>query len=87
MRPCRHLDYSEGKYTDCTIETCAPHFPDVRYWLRGKTWQSPPGETPPNPIKVQFCGQGRGRINGVFQCYQPGEMSCYDPEPEGQDGG
>ena len=30
-------------------------------------------------IKVQFCGKGRGRINGVFQCHN-GEMSCYDPE-------
>mgnify|MGYP001616149745 FL=1 len=74
MRPCRHLDYTED-YTNCTIQTCAPDYPDVRYWLRGG-----PGEIPPNPRKVQFCGAGRGRINGVFQCYCPGEMPCYEPE-------
>lgn len=82
MKPCKHLDYTT-EYVDCTIETCAPHFPNVKYWLRGKTWTDvPPGWTP-NPSKVQFCGQGRGRINGVFQCYQPGDMSCYEPDKEG----
>lgn len=80
MIPCRHLDYTEGKYgPDITLETCAPHFPDVKFWHRGPTWtDNGPGEKP-NPSKVQFCGAGRGRINGVFQCYQPGEMHCYDP--------
>jgi hypothetical protein len=75
MKPCKHLDYSEGQYTDCTIETCAPHFPLIRYWKRGPTWTYYPGA----PDKVQFCGQGRGPINGVFQCYN-GEMPCYEPE-------
>ena len=26
-------------------------------------------------------GAGRGRINGIFDCYgSPGPMSCYEPE-------
>ena len=79
MRPCRHLDYSEGKFTGCEIHTCAPHFPEVRYWLRSQMWtQNEDGST--NPAKVQFCGAGRGRINGIFQCYN-GEMPCYEPAP------
>ena len=77
MNPCRHLDYTEGKYTDCEIRNCAPHYPDVRYWLRGPRWtENEPGEAP-NPAKVQFC-KLRGRINGIFQCYN-GEMACYEP--------
>lgn len=78
MKPCRHLDYREGRYDDCEIRTCAPHYPEVRYWLRGERWQSPPGDHPPNPLKVQFCIL-KGRINGVFGCYN-GEMYCYEPE-------
>ena len=74
--PCKHLDYDEGKYVGCTIQTCAPHYPDVRYWERGEAWLSG-GE---NPQKLQFC-KLRGRINGVFGCYN-GEMYCYEPEQE-----
>lgn len=80
MKPCRHLDYTEGKYgPDITLQTAAPHFPEVRFWLRGQTWtDNGPGEKP-NPAKVQFCGAGRGRINGVFECYEmPGPMHCYE---------
>lgn len=81
MRPCKHLDYTEGKFSpDIELRTCAPDFPDVRYWLRGPRWtDNGPGEKS-NPAKVQFCGAGRGRINGIFQCYQAGELSCYEPE-------
>jgi hypothetical protein len=83
MKPCKHLDYSEGVFgPDITLETCAPAFPLVRYWLRGESWtDNGPGE-PPNPAKVQFCGAGRGRINGIFQCYNAGEMPCYEPAAE-----
>ena len=80
MKPCRHLDYTEGKFTDCELRTCAPHFPDVQFWLRGKSWTDNGPNEAPNPAKVQFCGAGRGRINGIFQCYN-GEMVCYEPEP------
>lgn len=71
---------SPGKFSpDIELRTCAPDFPDVRYWLRGPRWtDNGPGEKS-NPAKVQFCGAGRGRINGIFQCYQAGELSCYEP--------
>ena len=78
MTPCKHLDYATH-YEDCTVETCTPHFPEVRFWKRGARWtDNGPGQKP-NPTNVQFCGQGRGRINGIFQCYN-GEMHCYEPE-------
>ena len=70
---CKHLDYTVDKYEDCTIQTCAPDYPEVRFWLRGKRWTDGG-----NPAKVQFCGAGRGRINGVFQCYIRGELPCYE---------
>lgn len=77
MRPCKHLDYDQSKYgPDITLETCAPHFPEVRFWLRGETWtKNEDGSR--NPDKVQFC-KLRGRIKGIFQCY--GEMHCYVPD-------
>jgi hypothetical protein len=86
--PCKHLDYEEGKYgPDIELRT-SPHNPVVRFWHRGKTWtDNGPGEKP-NPADVQFCGAGRGRINGILQCYLCGEMSCYEPistpEPQPQ---
>lgn len=70
MIPCKHLDY-EGDYVDCEIKTCDPHFPAVKYWQRN----NPPEG---GAIKVQFC-KLRGRINGVFQCHNVGEMSCHEP--------
>ena len=72
--PCKHLDYTKGKFgPDITLETCEPHFPDVKYWLRGPTWTDGGN----NPDKCQFCGEWRVRINGVFKCYN-GEMHCYE---------
>ena len=79
MKACRHLDYTEGKYLDCQIIFVTGFPCPVRYWERGKTWTAGPLNEH-NPIRVQFCGAGRGRINGIFQCYNPGEMSCYEPE-------
>ena len=80
LRPCKHLDY-DGTYMGCTIETCAPHFPNVRYWLRDERWTNNGPGQPPNPAKVQFCGAGRGRLNSIFDCYQePGPMGCYEPK-------
>jgi len=85
MKPCKHLDYEEGKYSGCTLRTCAPHYPDVRYWERGREWTHENG-VQVNPQKVQFCGQGRGRINAVFDCYD-GSMGCYEPaDPTNGDG-
>lgn len=78
MKPCKHLDY-DGDYVDCEIKTCAPHFPEVRYWLRGAVWtDNGPGQEP-NPAKVQFC-KLRGRINAIFDCYEPRTMGCYEVE-------
>ncbi len=78
MSPCRHLDYTEGKFTHCAIQTCGPFYPHVRYWLRGPEWRDNGPNENPNPAKVQFCTL-RGRINGVFGCYN-GEMPCYEAE-------
>ncbi len=74
LRPCKNLDYDPTKYEDCSIETCEPHFPNVKYWLRGPRWT----DGGQNPAKVQFC-KGRGRINAIFDCYD-GSMSCYEPK-------
>lgn len=76
LTPCRHLDYEEGKYTSCKIKDCSPHFPEVKYWERGEVWTEGG-----NPRDVQFCGLGRGRINGIFQCYNKDEMSCHEALP------
>jgi hypothetical protein len=84
MCPCKYLDYST-QYIDCEIVEI-PDFPcRVRYWRRGPTWTEGPGNEG-NPVQVQFCGQGRGRINGIFQCYNPGEMVCYEPASESEGG-
>lgn len=72
---CKHLDY-ETKYTDCKIITIEPE--GWKYWERGKTWTDGPGNEG-NPKNVQFC-KNRGRINGIFQCINPGEMGCFEPQ-------
>ena len=71
--PCKHLDHDIESYPSCELKTCAPHFPDVKYWQRNARIA---GEG--NPLNVQFCGQGRGRINSIFDCYD-GSLSCYAP--------
>jgi len=68
--PCKNLDY-DSDYIDCEIETGAPHYPDVKYWKRNNV----PYEGA--AVKVQFC-KLRGRINGIFDCYNVGEMSCHE---------
>lgn len=78
MKACKHLDYRDGQYNDCTIEEISGFPCPVRYWKRGAIWTEGKGNEG-NPQKVQFCGKGRGRINGIFQCYN-GEMHCYEPE-------
>ena len=84
--PCKHLDHS-GKYgPDITLESAAPHFPEVKFWRRGPRWtENEDGSR--NPECVQFCGAGRGRINSVFDCYEsPGPMGCYEPEQPSEEG-
>jgi hypothetical protein len=77
MKPCKHLDYSTH-YEDCRIKEISGFECPVKYWERGPRWTGGPGQEN-NPKNVQFCGKGRGRLNGIFQCYNPGEMSCYEP--------
>ena len=82
MHPCKHLDYREGVYgPGITLETAAPHFPEVRFWRRDATWTDNGPSQTPNPSKVQFCLL-KGRINGVFQCYNTGELPCYEVEQD-----
>lgn len=74
MKPCKHLDYDESKYGEsCELKTLTQFSCPVRYWRRKDL---PYVGAPEN---VQFCGQGRGRINGIFDCYNPGERHCYEP--------
>ena len=72
---CKHLDY-ENKYIDCKIITIEPE--GWKYWERGARWTEGKGNEG-NPINVQFC-KLRGRINGIFQCINSGEMSCYEKQ-------
>ena len=69
---CKHLDYSDN-YPSCTIRTIEPE--GWKYWERPSTYEG-------CPTKVQFCGKGRGRINGIFDCINPGEMSCFEPQED-----
>jgi hypothetical protein len=64
VKPCKHLDYTEGKYgPDIQLVTLEKEFScPVRYWLRGPSWTDNGPGNKPNPSKVQFCGAGRGRI-------------------------
>ena len=66
--PCKHLDYTEGKFLGCTLIDDGH---GLRYWRR----DNPPYELA--TVKVQFC-QLRGRINSVSSCY--GEQTCYETE-------
>ena len=83
MKACKHLDYDEKKYPKCKLKIINDFEVPVKYWDRfegGFISKEELREYPNTPIKVQFCGLGRGRINGIFQCYNPGEMSCYKPK-------
>ncbi len=77
-RGCKHLDY-ESKYIDCEITEQDGY----RWWKRGPAWTGGAGNEG-NPVNVQFCGKGKGRINGIFQCINPGEMHCFKPHEEGE---
>lgn len=74
MKPCKHLDHDESRYPSCVLRTIEDG--RVKYWERQEV------PYPEAPRNVQFCGQGRGRINSIFACYNEGEMSCYDPAGE-----
>ena len=63
---CKHLDYSDN-YINCKIIERDGY----KWWLRLNAHEGA-------PVNVQFCGKGRGRINGIFQCINKGEMSCFE---------
>jgi hypothetical protein len=70
--PCKHLDHNPDNYPSCELKTCEPMMPEIKYFERKSTYEG-------CPTKVQFCGQGRGRINAVFDCYEgPGPCGCYE---------
>jgi hypothetical protein len=78
MRGCKYLDHDESHYPRCKLITLDD---DVKYWDRfegGFVTQTDLDRFPQTATKVQFCGKGKGRINGIFQCYNPAEMSCYE---------
>jgi len=67
---CKHLDYEESKYPTCKLVTIEPQ--GWKYWERPLYYTG-------QRTKVQFC-KLRGRINEVFACINPGEMSCFEPQ-------
>jgi hypothetical protein len=73
--PCKHLDHSVETYgQSCELKTIDTLSVPVKYWARREV----PYEGAPK--NVQFCGQGRGRINSIFDCYEaPGPMRCHEP--------
>lgn len=74
MAPCKHLDHSDTYAESYELVQIDSFSCTVKYWQR----KSAPYDGAAK--NVQFCGQGRGRINGIFQCYNPGEMHCYETE-------
>ena len=68
---CKHLDYTSD-FIDCELRTIEPE--GWKYWERMKPFYEG------MPTKVQFCGAGRGRINEIFACINPGEMPCFKPQ-------
>jgi len=82
MKPCKHLDYDEAHYPKCKLKRIDDFEIPIFYWDRfegGFITQKELNEYPNTAIKVQFC-KLRGRINGIFQCYQEGKMYCYEPD-------
>lgn len=77
MKPCKHLDHDASHYDDSVVLREATGFScPVKFFYRLDV------PNPEAPRNVQFCGKGRGRINGVFQCYNPGELSCYEADED-----
>ena len=80
MKPCKHLDYSDS-YPECELVEIEGFECPVRHWRRTLYLPGGPMHYDGAPVNVQFC-KLRGRINGIFDCYNPGEMCCYEPAEE-----
>ncbi|MEY2875279.1 MAG: hypothetical protein RLZZ373_2650 [Pseudomonadota bacterium] len=79
--PCKHLDYQEGKYgPDIELQRLGPPYEYVRFWKRGERWTNNGPGHDQNPANVQFCGQGRGQINSILNCYDGSQGHCYEPQ-------
>ena len=78
MKPCKHLDYDIESYPSCKLITIRkPAFDiEVKYWER-QISQHELDLFPNTAIKVQFC-KLKGRIKGIFQCYNENELSCHE---------
>ena len=78
---CKHLDFNEATYGEAAELRTLTDFEGVvvKYWKRRPHMLHNDAVS-----SVQFCGQGRGRINGIFQCYDESEMSCYQASEEGK---
>lgn len=70
MKPCKHLDHNEENYPACELVTLEGFSCQVKHWYR------PHAE---DDKHCQFCGLGKGRINGIFQCYNESETHCHEP--------
>lgn len=83
LNPCKHLDYDITHYPKCKLRFLDDdESSGVRYWDRfegGFITREELEKFPKTATKVQFC-KLRGRINFIFDCYDPQEMSCYESE-------
>ena len=74
MEPCIHLDYSDN-YSSCELVDLSGEFPECKPFV--KHWKRTHMIGTDNPVNVQFC-KLRGRVNSIFECYNPDEMSCHE---------
>ena len=71
MEPCKHLNYEEDKVDLRFNKLCElPEYPIVKYWERRDIISE-------TVYPVQYC-RLRGRVKGIFQCYNEGELSCHE---------
>ena len=80
MKSCKHLDYNESNHPGCMLKTTKIFGVNIKYFDRfegGLISKEELSKCPYTPTKVQFCTKW-GRINGIFQCYNENELSCYE---------
>ena len=68
MKPCKHLEHDPKKYPSCKFIEI---YPGVFCFERKPI-------TPGGATRVQFCKK-KGRINAIFDCYEPpGPSGCHE---------
>lgn len=79
---CRHLVYDfrglDPRLKLCSLENAG--FADVWFWNRSEIVKELQGFLS-EPRDVQYCLL-RGRINGIFQCINSGELPCFEAQEE-----